>query len=145
MSLSTITFKITEDQGRCELKVDIVANRLFDSSLSHRWSFSSENAMRRRLERIRSRIHNPRRDLASVPWSRCFPPYSRTQREKSFFIGSLRVYRKGEYLLSHTLVISASFGAHPILCQGRGDYTESQFTLPVDFFDTVLATLDEEP
>ena len=145
MALPTITFEIMQDQGRCELTVDIVANRLFDSSLSQRWSFSSKSAMRRRLERIRNRIHNPRRDLASVPWSRCFPPYSRAQRERSFLIGSLRVYRKGEYLLSHTLVISASFGGHSILCQGRGDYLESQFTLPENFFDTVLGTLDEEP
>jgi hypothetical protein len=123
--------------------MNIVANRLFDTSLSQRWSFSSKSAMRKQLERIRNRIHNPRRALASVPWSRCFPPYLRAQREISFLIGSLRVYRKGEYSLSHTLVISASFGGHPILCQGRGDHTESQFTLPVDFFDRVLVVLVE--
>jgi hypothetical protein len=144
MALPTITFEITQHQGRCELTVDIVANQLFDTSLSQRWSFSSKIAMRRRLERIKNRISNPRRALASVPWPRCFPPYSRAQREKSFFIGSLRVYRKGEYLLSHTLAISTSFGAHPIICQGRGDYLESQFMLPLDFFDKVLATLDHK-
>ena len=142
MALPTITFEITQDQGRCELAVSIVANRPFDESLQARWSFSSLNAMRRRLERIRSRVHRPCRGVTSVPWPRCFPPYSRNQREQSFFIGSLRTYRGGREILSHTLAISASFGAHPIIWLGR-DNPESQFTLSADFFDTVLATASQ--
>lgn len=141
MGSPTITFEVLEEEGRCEFILHVTANRIFDSSFSVRWSFPSRSAMVRRFERMELRVRNPRRSMASVPWPRCFPTYSKNWREKSFLIGSFRVHRKCGLMISHTLVMSSASGHQPIICQGRGEYLESQFTLPSDFFGNTLKIL----
>jgi hypothetical protein len=141
MGIPTITFEVLEEKGRCDFILHVTANRIFDESLSARWSFPSRDALVRRFERMVIRVRNPRRSLASVPWPRCLPPYSRGRRKNSFLIGSFRVHRKSGIMIAHTLAMSSSFGAYSIICQGRGENLESQFILPADFFENALTIL----
>ena len=142
MADPSLTFKILEEDGRCDFILHLTANRIFDPSLSARWSFRNRASLIKRFQLMEKRVRNPRHSLASVPWPRCFPPYSKGKRENSFFIGSFRVHRKNGFMIAHVLAISSSFEKRPIICQGRGENLESQFTLPSDFFSDVLSTLE---
>jgi hypothetical protein len=133
------SFEICADNGDIVFVINSIARHAFQGTDLIEIRFPSVSVLIAQLQRISRRIRRPERALSSVPWSRCWPPYRRSQRESSFFIGSLCGFSCGRRRVRCSFSLATHLGISVVWCIERDG--EDVFPVPTTFFDSAVEYL----